>query len=145
MINSFRGKYFFLSSFYIAPVMYKHLMFTNNEAAFHSDKSFNSSYQLRLTKMGPSEAKREGRKIKLRPDWEEVKDQVMEDIVRDKFTRNLDIRRLLLDTGDEELIEGNDWGDTYWGVCNGVGKNMLGKILMKIREELRNSLICFLI
>lgn len=60
----------------------------------------------------------------------------MEDIVRDKFTRNEDLKAMLLATGDEGLIEGNWWGDTFWGECKGQGENHLGRILMKIRREL---------
>ena len=145
MVNGFRGEYFFLSSKYYAPVMYKNLMFENNEAAFQSGKCIYDSYRVNFCHLTPFEAKTLGGIISLRRDWKQIKNQVMEDCVRDKFTRNLDLKILLLETRDEELIEGNDWGDTYWGVCNGIGKNMLGVILMKVREELRNSLICFLV
>ena len=62
----------------------------------------------------------------------------MEDICRAKFTQNEELKKKLIDTGDATLIEGNTWNDTFWGVCNGVGENNLGKILMKIREELKD-------
>ena len=137
MINGFRGKYLFLSSKYYALVMYKDLMFENNEAAFQSGKCIYDSYRVKFCHLTPFEAKTLGGIISLRRDWKQIKDQVMEDCVRDKFTRNLDLRQLLLETGDEELIEENYWGDIYWGVCNNIGKNKLGKILMKVREELR--------
>jgi ribA/ribD-fused uncharacterized protein len=83
--------------------------------------------------------KKMGRKIKLRSDWEEVKYEVMKHIVRDKFTRNNNLKCQLIDTGNAQLIEGNTWNDTDWGVCNGVGKNWLGKILMEIREEITSA------
>jgi len=92
-----------------------------------------------LTKLNPSEAKRLGRRVRLRSDWEQVKYDVMLDVVRAKFNQHPDLAQKLLATGDEELVEGNDWGDTYWGVCNGRGKNMLGKILMRVRAELRGE------
>ena len=92
-----------------------------------------------LTKPNPSEAKRLGRRVRLRSDWEQVKYDVMLDVVRAKFNQHPDLAQKLLATGDEELVEGNDWGDTYWGVCNGRGKNMLGKILMRVRAELRGE------
>ena len=60
----------------------------------------------------------------------------MYEIVKDKFSRNPELRVKLLNTGDIELIEGNYWGDTFWGVCNGKGENHLGKILMRVRKEL---------
>ena len=61
----------------------------------------------------------------------------MEELVRRKFQSSISLRLQLWSTGDKELIEGNTWNDTYWGVCNGVGRNQLGKTLMKIREELK--------
>ena len=60
----------------------------------------------------------------------------MYEICKIKFTTNPNLAKRLLDTGDEELIEGNDWNDIFWGVCNGKGENNLGKILMRIRNEL---------
>ena len=92
-----------------------------------------------LTKLNPSEAKRLGRRVRLRSGWEQVKYDVMLDVVRAKFNQHPDLAQKLLATGDEELVEGNDWSDTYWGVCNGRGKNMLGKILMRVRAELRGE------
>jgi predicted NAD-dependent protein-ADP-ribosyltransferase YbiA (DUF1768 family) len=81
-------------------------------------------------------AKRYGKIVVMRPDWNDVRLAIMEDLVRQKFLTS-SMERLLLSTGDAELIEGNYWGDTFWGVCRGVGENHLGKILMKIREELK--------
>lgn len=66
-----------------------------------------------------------------------MKLDVMEACVRDKFTRNADLRRRLLETGDAELVEGNTWGDRFWGVCDGEGENHLGRVLIKVRGELR--------
>jgi hypothetical protein len=63
----------------------------------------------------------------------------MESLVKEKFTRDTELGAKLVATGDEELVEGNYWGDTFWGVCRGVGQNHLGKILMKVREELRSN------
>lgn len=75
----------------------------------------------------------------LRPDWEAVKDDVMRRAVRRKFETHLDIRAVLLGTGDEELIEATS-GDYYWGCgTNGTGKNMLGQILMELRTALREE------
>ena len=137
MINEFRGRYYFLSNFYSVPVKYGLLTFANTEAAFHSEKCPMRAAE--FTKLNPSESKRLGRRVKLRSDWEQVKDDVMLDVVRAKFNQHPDLAQKLLATGDEELVEGNDWGDTYWGVCNGRGKNMLGKILMRVRAELRGE------
>jgi ribA/ribD-fused uncharacterized protein len=85
------------------------------------------------------EAKALGRRIQIRPDWEEKKVGFMLFFLRRKFGTIRQFRALLLSTGDRELIEGNHWGDTFWGVCNGVGENMLGKLLMQVRGELRDE------
>ncbi len=88
-----------------------------------------------------SDAKRLGRHVELRPDWEDVKIAIMEEIVRTKFTQNEDLKAMLLATGDLVLEEGNAWGDTFWGVDAKTreGQNHLGRILMRVREELRNK------
>ena len=84
----------------------------------------------------PGMAKRLGREIKLRPGWDDMKLEVMESLVRQKFTNDWYLAEQLLKTGNAKLIEGNWWGDTYWGVYMGNGENNLGKILMRVREEL---------
>ena len=137
MIDEFKGKYYFLSNFYTAPVEYEGLLYQNNEASFQSAKVTDIERRKQFCNIDPSTSKRKGRNVTLRYDWEKIKDKVMEDCVRDKFTRNLDLRQRLLDTGNEELVEGNTWNDTYWGVCRGRGKNVLGKILMKVRDEFK--------
>jgi hypothetical protein len=86
--------------------------------------------------LAPKEAKLIGRDIQLREDWHSVKDEIMYNIVKDKFLRNPDIRQRLLYTINDDLVEGNNWNDTYWGVCNGIGQNKLGKILMRVRKEI---------
>jgi ribA/ribD-fused uncharacterized protein len=88
-----------------------------------------------------SESKKLGRKIELRSDWNEIKDKVMEYLIRIKF-RNKELRRRLLATGEQLLIEGNYWNDRYWGVDlkSGIGENRLGKILMKVRKDIRNGI-----
>lgn len=137
MINEFRGKYYFLSNFYEAPVTWKGLTYLNNEAAFQSAKTF--SDRECFTNLDSSSAKKLGRKVQLRNDWENVKDDVMYEICKAKFSQNAELKKKLLATGDEHLEEGNTWGDKIWGTVNEIGENRLGKILMKIREELKMS------
>ena len=139
MINEFRGKYYFLSNFYPCKVEWQGIVYENNESAFQSAKCVNLEQRKNFIGLDPSTAKRKGRRVKLRNDWEEIKDKVMYEIVLNKFLQNEDIRDKLLKTGEEKLEEGNTWNDYYWGVCNGRGKNKLGKILMQVREELRNK------
>lgn len=138
VIDSFRGEYFFLSNFCEVPVMYDGITYLNNEAAFQAQKTLNKEQRLDFATLNPSQAKKKGRSVSLRPDWEEIKINVMYEICKAKFTQNENLKRSLLNTGNAELIEGNNWGDKIWGQVNGIGENNLGKILMKIREELKD-------
>lgn len=138
VIDSFRGEYFFLSNFCEVPIMYDGITYLNNEAAFQAQKTLNKEQRLDFATLNPSQAKKKGRSVSLRPDWEEIKINVMYEICKAKFTQNENLKRSLLNTGNAELIEGNNWGDKIWGQVNGIGENNLGKILMKIREELKD-------
>jgi len=143
-ITEFRGPYRWLSNFDWREVEFEGLMYPSSEHAFQAAKTLDLELRKAIRDQPTYlKAKRAGRKLKLRADWEDVKVQVMETILRDKFTRHLDLRSKLLDTGDAELVEGNDWHDHDWGVCTcgdcPPGKNNLGKVLMKIREELRQT------
>ena len=141
MIKEFKNQYFFLSNFYECPIYYNKLVFCNAEAAFQAQKVIDEKEQYKFINLNASQARKLGKTITLREDWEEVKDNIMYEIVKRKFTVNKELKQKLIDTNDEELIEGNWWHDTYWGVDSktGVGKNKLGKILMKVREEVKNS------
>lgn len=135
-IKNFFDAYAFLSNFYHSPVKYRNLIYLNAEAAFQAQKESCEKDKEQYTRMNPAQAKLVGRNCNLREDWEEIKEQTMYEIVKAKFTQNKALARLLLATGDAYLEEGNWWHDTTWGVCNGVGENKLGKILMRVREEL---------
>lgn len=139
MINKFRGKYYFLSNFYDFPVRYQGLEYLNAEAAFQAQKTLNQNIKENFCGLTPDQAKRKGRHIQLRSDWEKVKDKIMYEIVFNKFAYDAVMKNRLLDTGEELLEEGNTWRDYYWGTCNGRGKNKLGHILMQVREELKNN------
>lgn len=133
-IRGFFGEYRFLSNFYEAPVEYNGIRFRNNEAAFQAQKY--PKFAVGFVHLNASDAKRLGRRVDLRPDWEEVKDRIMFDIVLAKFSQNADLKEKLLLTGNARLYEENPWGDTYWGTVNGKGKNRLGQILEDVREML---------
>ncbi len=139
MIDSFRGEYYFLSNFYEAPVLYDGITYQNNEAAFQAQKTLDMEKRKEFASLSPNLAKRAGRRVLLRTDWEQVKYTVMYEVCRAKFTQNPALGQQLLATGDEELIEGNNWGDRIWGQVNGKGQNHLGKILMRVRDELRST------
>ena len=136
VIREFIDAYAFLSNFYHSPVKYRNLIYLNAEAAFQAQKESCEKDKEQYTRMNPAQAKLVGRNCNLREDWEEIKEQTMYEIVKAKFTQNEALARLLLATGDAYLEEGNWWHDTTWGVCTGVGQNKLGKILMRVREEL---------
>ena len=138
VIDSFKGKYFFLSNFYESPVIYEGITYLNNEAAFQAQKTLTNKERLAFSMLNPSQAKKLGRSVSLRPDWEDIKIDIMYNICKAKFTQNETLKTNLLKTGDAMLIEGNTWGDRIWGQVNGVGENNLGKILMRIREELKD-------
>ena len=136
VIREFIDAYAFLSNFYHSPVKYRNLIYLNAEAAFQAQKESCEKDKEQYTRMNPAQAKLVGRNCNLREDWEEIKEQTMYEIVKAKFTQNEALARFLLATGNAYLEEGNWWHDTTWGVCNGVGQNKLGKILMRVREEL---------
>ena len=139
-IESFQGEYRFLSNFWPAEVVFEGIKYPSVEHAYQSAKTLDRSERQKIAAIAdPGEAKRAGRALTYRADWEAVKFDVMEQCVRYKFTHHADLRTKLLATGDAELIEGNDWGDRVWGVYQGQGENRLGKILMKIRAELRDQ------
>ena len=139
VIDSFDKEYAFLSNFYEAPVEWEGITYPSNEHAFQAAKVINPVKRLEIAAAAatPGQAKRMGRSVNLRHDWEQIKYNVMLDIVLAKFHQHSDLAEALLDTGDAELIEGNWWNDTTWGVCNGVGTNWLGKILMSVRAQLK--------
>lgn len=139
MIDKFLGPHFFLSNYYSkTPVKYGSLEYTSAEHAYQAAKTKNLLDMARIHKLKtPDEARRLGQRVAIREDWDEVKDRVMFAILFEKFKAGSDLHKRLMDTGDEELIEGHSssiYKDEYWGVCDGVGKNKLGKILMFIRS-----------
>lgn len=128
----FRGEFWFLSNMARTPITYKQYKFENSEAFFQACKD-GSKVAMFQGVDGPT-AKRLGRRVNLRPDWEKVKVRIMEKVVRMKFEQHPELlERLKAIPG--EIVEDNTWNDTFWGRCNGRGRNELGKILMKIRDE----------
>lgn len=136
-IISFRGPYGFLSNFHPSPVTMSEIIYPTVEHAFQAAKTFDHSKRLKISMCDtPGKAKRMGRSLELREDWDVVKDQYMFTLLQVKFWSHAELAEKLIDTFPMELIEGNYWGDTYWGVYQGKGENRLGKMLMKVREEL---------
>lgn len=132
----FDGKNSFLSNFEHSPIELRGFKFANGEAAFQGFKDMSRTAE--FENLTPSEAKRLGRQVSLRPDWEQVKYGVMYEVVYSKFSQNDDLKDKLLATGNRLLVEGNWWNDKIWGVSRNKGENHLGIILMRVRDELRN-------
>ena len=139
-ITSFKGIYHFLSNFYLCDIELNGKIYPSLEHAFQATKTHCLADRESIRNAStPAYAKRLGLKVVLRADWEAVKLSIMKRLVSNKFALNKELADLLRQTGDAELIEGNNWGDAFWGVCGGVGRNHLGKILMEVREEIRNG------
>jgi len=142
IINHFEEKYKFLSNFFASSIFYQEEVYPTAEHLFQALKIKNeeSRKQIRLAS-SPSSAKKIGQAVTLRKDWERVKDKLMYMVVRLKFF-DPKLKKALLGTGTNTLIEGNYWHDNYWGdcYCNKCaqikGKNQLGKTLMKVRKML---------
>lgn len=154
-INSFKGRYFFLSNFYPCEINHKGITYPSVEHYYVALKVTTMQFidgiyytapdfrELIARILDAGDVKKLGRRVKVRSDWNEKKLEFMEWGIREKF-KDPKLGEMLLDTGDLELIEGNNWHDVYYGKCschkcNGSGENYLGKILMKIREELKQQ------
>jgi ribA/ribD-fused uncharacterized protein len=136
VIDSFSGEYRFLSNFHPSPVEMKGIVYPTVEHAFQAAKTLDSVERRRIAELDtPGKAKRAGRKVELREDWEQIKVKVMHWLVTRKF-EDPQLAELLRATGDVQLIEGNYWGDRFWGVCEGQGLNWLGRVLMDVRSKL---------
>jgi ribA/ribD-fused uncharacterized protein len=132
-IHEFCGTFRFLSNFW--PL-------TNGLTTEHYYQAAKCAYPaekvLIMQASSPGYAKRLGRTVKLRSDWDTIKVDVMRTLLEVKFQKGCQLAEALLATGVAQIEEGNTWGDTFWGLCNGVGQNILGKLLM----EVRNNLAC---
>lgn len=152
-ITSFTGDNAFLSNFYPSPVKLRDgdddYVYPTVEHAYQASKTVDWAerdlfkkptivYRGKVVNLTPGIAKKLGREITLRHNWKDIKLVIMTDLIHSKF-QIPELRQKLLDTGDAELIEGNWWGDRYWGVCNGEGENHLGQILMNTRRWIKSQ------
>lgn len=143
MIVEFDGQYAFLSNFYPSPFIHEGIVYPTNEHFFQAMKTLDIDERKKIAAAEtPGLAKRMGRNVQLRSDWEKVKVYYMELGLRLKFA-NKALAEKLIATGDEELVEGNWWCDQTWGSCNCPkhiripGRNLLGMLLMELRKELQ--------
>lgn len=131
---------FKFSNFYPCEIVYGGLVFPTPENLYQALKTKDQFIREEFTSISPAEAKKRGRLIELREDWEEIKIPAMKYIQERRF-EDAYWKSELLSTGDEELVEYNYWHDNFWGVCtcnkcNGKGKNHLGQIIMNVRLTL---------
>jgi ribA/ribD-fused uncharacterized protein len=142
-IDRFNGRYWFLSNFSASPVKIlaeeggEVIVCPTVEHAFQALKTLDPDERVKVASARtPGEAKKIGRRVSLRENWDETRDEAMRLLLRQKFAAGTELADLLLATGGVELVEGNSWGDRYWGVCGGKGENRLGILLMERRAEL---------
>lgn len=136
-ITSFQGEYRFLSNFWFCEVLIDGVVWPTTEHYYVAMKTLDPALREQIREIPrPGQVKRFGRSLELRPDWDDVKVDVMRTAITAKFTQSGHLLQKLVDTGDAQLIESNTWGDTFWGVCHGEGENWLGRILMEVRAEL---------
>jgi len=141
----------FLSNFYpykkggkfddVLEIEYDGLIFDCTECAYQAARTDNRELKIKISQMNPYDVVKmlKAGEIPTRPTWEEEKLAVMYDLVLQKFSKHPQLKQRLLNTGNMILEEGNHWGDVFWGICDGVGENHLGKILMQVRDELSAS------
>lgn len=139
MISEFDKEWAFLPNFYWSEIEFEDITYPTNEHFFQAMKTLDIDERRAIANCRtPGQAKRMGRQVALRPDWENVKEDVMFEGLCLKFADE-QLADWLLETGDEELVEGNFWKGTTWGVCNGVGENKLGKLLMRVRDMIKEE------
>lgn len=135
MIKGFQDEYRWLSNFHLVVVrLYGH-KYPSVENAYQAAKTLDIDAREQFIYCGPSKAKQLGKTLQLRDDWDQLKMVVMLNLLQQKFS-NTDLKTKLKNTGDMYIEETNTWGDTFWGVCSGIGENNLGKLIMRIRSKL---------
>jgi len=140
-ILEFKGKYFFLSNFYEMEFEMDGELLKSGEHAYQREKTLDAERRQDIVDApSPGSAKKRGRRVILRDDWECIKIPVMAKVLHSKFSYP-EMERRLLSTGDSLLVEGNTWGDAFWGfdLIRGFGQNMLGRLLMQLRKSRRDT------
>ena len=141
-IEQFQGEYRFLSNFWPVRVLWDGQEYRSVEHAYQAAKTLDFAQRRAIQDAPtPRDAKRWGRRITIRPNWDEDKLDVMLCLLRQKFdTHHPALRAALASTSDAKLVEGNNWNDRYWGVSpvgSGIGSNRLGQLLMIVRQEIQ--------
>jgi ribA/ribD-fused uncharacterized protein len=135
MIESFHGEHRYLSNFWPVEIKYNGLIFKSVESAYQASKCKDKEDMHMFSDLSAYDAKKLGRKIEIREDWEDVRIDIMKDLIALKFHPESNLLNALVRTYPNKIVEGNHWNDTFWGICRGEGENNLGKILMEHREK----------
>lgn len=165
VIPEFRGEYYFLSNYATTPFVWRNVKFTSGEQAFAYAKTFfarpdvsnlvegavteQSFFQAEILNAStPGQAKKLGRQVQINvPEWDKRKVQYMSEIISAKFMTGENLIGPLCNTGKKMLVEGNTWGDKFWGRCKDAdgtwrGLNTLGVILMEERGFWSKQQVC---
>lgn len=139
-IAGFDGEWFFLSNFYASPIIYEGILYPTVEHAYQASKTLNKKVRRQISLLPtPGQAKKAGQTVKLRLGWDEMRIDVMRELIELKFKIPA-LRKYLLLTKGVTLIEANTWGDKFWGTnMRGIGRNELGKLLWDHCDELQRS------
>ena len=137
-IREFQGVNRWLSNFWPAPVRLDGVVYPTVENAYQAAKTHPQN-RSRFVGCTPGQAKRLGKTVVIRPEWDAEKVSVMRSLITQKFALGSELGGKLLNTGDAQIAEGNTWGDTFWGVCRGKGRNILGELIMERRKELQEA------
>lgn len=139
-ITKFRGDYNFLSTMYECDIRWLDLDFDCLESAIAASMTLDRDIQELIATMEVEKVQQLSKVFDVRDDWDDIKIPVVTKLTEIKFTSNIGLYNRLLATGGMEIIEGNDFYETFWGMCNGEGRNEYGKILMRLRRDLRNHI-----
>jgi ribA/ribD-fused uncharacterized protein len=143
LINRFDGKHAFLSNFYPAEIELSDMTYPTVEHAYQAAKTLDMTLRAQIMQAHtPGQAKRLGRTVPLRPDWEDIKAAEMWRLLVKKFNIP-ELRNQLLATGSARLVEGNLYGDRFWGIDlrTGEGENFLGTLLMLLRGRIKQEVV----
>jgi len=137
MIEQFYGKYAWLSNFYPVKIEFEGITYPSVENAYQAAKTDDVRIKIQIAETPPATAKKIGKTL-TPSHWREEGQclRIMKELLRIKFS-DPELKQRLIDTGIQELVEGNYWGDTYWGTYRGKGWNHLGHLLMEVRAEAR--------
>ncbi len=141
VVKEFTDKYKFLSNFYACKIRYLGITYPSVEHAYQACKTTDRKVKRKIAALStPGQAKRFGKALELRDNWDSIKLHVMKTLLLIKFTSSLYLNKKLLATEGMILEEGNYWNDYFWGKVKGEGSNHLGRLLMEVRGMVKEDL-----